>query len=140
MANTIVFDEGMNYLHQAGLPATCYFALSTKAVGTATAFTTEDTLAGGIGEITGTGYARGTVSRPTMSHATDAFTQLTWTTGTAVNWPADVRSLVMVTVASGTAGTAIAASNLQSGGAVRDMSAANTTEKATPTISFTSGN
>lgn len=141
MANTIMFDEGMQLLSRLGLPSTCYFALSTKSVDATTPFSVTDTLAGTLmGEITGTGYTRGSQTAPTMAGHTDSFTQMTWTTGTALDWPAAVRSIVLVTVASGLAGTAICAANLQSGGVARDLSAANTTEKVTPTLTFAAGN
>lgn len=145
MANTIMFDEGMQLLSRLGLPSTCYFALSTKSVDSTTPFSVADTLAGTlIGEVntggSATGYARIGTATPAMSGHTESFPQLTWTTGTALDWPATVRSVVLVTVASGVAGTAICAANLQSGGAARDMSAANTTEKVTPTLVFQAGN
>lgn len=139
MANAIVFDQGMQLLARLGLPSTCYFALSTYSVDSTNPHSGSATL-GTIGEITGTGYTRGSQALPAMSGHSEAFSEMTWTTGTATDWPADVRSIVLCTTASGTAGTAICAANLQAGGAVRDMSKANTTEKVTPTMSFVTGN
>ena len=49
------FDEGRNFVNAGGLPATVWFLLSTEAVAD---FTAKDTLEGGVGEITGTGYER----------------------------------------------------------------------------------
>jgi len=136
MADTMVFNEGVAYLGASALPATCYFLLSTKAV---SSFVATDTLAGGVAEITGTGYARMNQARPTPATGVFTFTQMTWSTGANVNWPAAVRSVVLVT-SSDNSGKAICAGNLVAGGTARDMSAANTTEKVTPVLSFTSGN
>lgn len=55
MSDFFAFGEGNAYISDWGLPPVCWFALSVKAV---SSFTAEDTLAGGIGEISGTGYAR----------------------------------------------------------------------------------
>ena len=109
-ADYIVFNEGAQYLetHGNGLPATCYFLLSTKAV---SSFVLTDTLAGGVAEITGTGYARQSQAAPTPVGPLTTFAQMTWTTGTAVNWPASVQSLVLATTANNT-GYAICAWNL----------------------------
>jgi hypothetical protein len=89
-----------------------------------------------VGEITGTGYARQSESEPTASSANPtavAFAQKTWSTGSATDWPASVKSCVLVTTADNT-GKAICAWNLVTGGAARAMNAANTTENFTPTL------
>ena len=128
----ISFEEGRKKLAQAGLPATCYFLLSTKDEAS---FLQTDTLAGGVGEITGTGYARDNQALPTPSSANPtaiAFAQMSWATGSATDWPAAVKSIVLVTTADNT-GVAICAWNLN-GTTGRAMNAANTTEQVTPTL------
>lgn len=132
MADTLLFTEGWNYLmtHGNGLPTTCYFLLSTDACASLTA---ASTLAGGVGEITGTGYARQSEAAPTPSAGSVSFSQLTWSTGSATNWPAAVKSCILVSSADNT-GKAIFAWNLVAGGTARDMSAASTTENFTPTL------
>lgn len=135
MPDFTAFAEGNQYLltHGNGLPTTCYFLLSTTAVGS---FASAATLAGGVGEITGTGYARQSQAAPTPSGGTITFTQMSWSTGSAVNWPSGVKSIVMVTTADNT-GKAIWAWNLVPGGGSRDLSLAGTTEQAAPTYSLT---
>lgn len=132
MANFIAFDEGTNTLASVGLPSTCYFLLSTKSVDATTPFAKADTLAAAAGEITGSGYVRGTQAEPSPAGGTVSFTQMSWATGTAVNWPAAVRSCVLATT-SDNSGVMICAWNLY-GGTARDMSAANTTENVTPQL------
>jgi hypothetical protein len=135
-ADFIAFTEGENYLltHGQGLPTTCYFALSTNAV---SSFTTSTTLAGGIAEATGTGYVRQSQAAPTPSNGQVAFSQMTWSTGAAINWPPGVKSIVLVTTPDNT-GKAICAWNLIPGGSARDLSQANTTEQVTPTLTTSS--
>lgn len=128
MADFISFDEGQKLLGTSGLPATVTFDLSTKSVGATSPFAETDAYAA-RGAITGTGYAAATQSRPTGTGGTFSFTQLSWTSGTATDWPATVRSCV-----ASNGGTIICAWNLQAGGGARDMSAANTTENFTPTL------
>jgi hypothetical protein len=136
VADFISFAEGKTELANNGLPSTCYFALSTFSVGATSPFAGSETLAGAaFGEITGTGYARQSESEPTAVFGVVSFTQLTWSTGAATNWPAAVRSIVLMTGAAGT-GKLICAWNLQTGGAARDLSAANTTENVTPTLTL----
>jgi hypothetical protein len=132
LADFIAFTEGDNYVLQNGLPSTCYFLLSTTAV---SGFTAASTLAGGVGEITGTGYARQSQARPTPSGGAAAFSQMSWATGTHTDWPAAVKSIVLVTSSDNT-GKAIGAWNLIPGGGSRDLSQANTTEQVTPTYSL----
>lgn len=135
MADFLMFDQGANELLTNGLPATCRFLLSTKGVGAGTAFTAADTLAGGVGEITGTGYARQSQAKPTAASRAAAFAQMSWATSAATDWPAGVRSVVLATTADNT-GKAICAWNLQTGGTARDLSGANTTENVTPTLTL----
>lgn len=133
MADFISFNEGRKELANNGLPATCYFLLSTKDCVT---LLVTDTLAGGVAEITGTGYARQSEAEPAASAANPsaiAFAQKTWSTGAAVNWPASVKSVILATTSDNT-GKAICAWNLVTGGTARDMSAASTTENVTPTL------
>lgn len=130
----ISFEEGRKHLAQSGLPATTYWLLSTKDEAS---FLQTDTLAGGVGEITGTGYARQSQALPTPTSANPtvmSFAQMTWATGSATNWPAAVKSAVLVTTVDNT-GVAIAAFNLN-GTTGRDMSAASTTENFTPTLNL----
>lgn len=134
MADFIAFNEGKSEMAANGLPTTCYFLLSTKGVDAGTAHTAGETLAAAdLGEITGTGYVRKTQAEPAPVNGVVSFSQLSWDTATATNWPATVRSIILATGAS-TTGKAICAWNLQAGGAARDLSAANTTENVTPTL------
>lgn len=133
MADFISFNEGRKEIANNGLPSTCYFLLSTKDCNT---HVVTDTLAGGVGEITGTGYARQTESEPTATAANPsavAFAQKTWATSAATDWPASVKSVVLATTTDNT-GKAICAWNLVTGGAARAMNAASTTENFTPTL------
>lgn len=130
----ISFEEGRKHLAQSGLPGTTYFLLSTKDEAS---FLQTDTLAGGVAEITGTGYARQNQALPTPTSANPtvlSFAQMSWATGAATNWPAAVKSVVLVTTSDNT-GVAVAAWNLN-GTTGRDMSAASTTENFTPTLNL----
>lgn len=138
----LVFNEGSQYLltHGDGLPTTCFFLLSTRScngAGGSTAFTTADALAGGVGEITGTGYGRQSQAAPAPSGSTTAFSLMSWATGAAINWPNNVRSVVMATTVDNT-GKAVCAWNLIAGGGARDLSQASTTEQFTPTLTTSS--
>lgn len=137
MADFLAFNEGKTELASNGLPATCYFLLSSKSVDGTSAHVATETLAGAdLGEITGTGYARLTEAEPTPVNGVVSFAVKTWQTLTHTDWPAAVRSMVLCTGAAGS-GKAICAWNLQTGGAARDLSAANTTESVTATLSLT---
>lgn len=128
----ISFEEGRKHLAQSGLPATCYFLLSTTDEAS---FLQTATLAGGVGEATGTGYARQSQALPTPTSANPtaiSFAQMSWSTGSATDWPAAVKSVVLVTTSDNT-GVAICAWNLN-GTTGRAMNAANTTENFTPTL------
>ena len=128
----VSFQEGRKLVAQSGLPATCYFLLSTKDEAS---FIQSDTLAGGVAEITGTGYARKSQALPTPSSANPtviSFALMSWATGSATDWPAAVKSAVLVSSSDNT-GKAICAWNLN-GTTGRDMSAASTTENFTPTL------
>jgi len=136
MADFIAFTEGKNELANNGLPSTCYFLLSTKPCSGTGTHVVGDTLSGGVGEITGTGYARQSQSEPSASSGTVTFSQMSWSTGSATDWPSSVKSVVLVTTSNNT-GKAICAWNLQAGGTARDLSGANTTEQFTPTLTLT---
>lgn len=132
----ISFEEGRKEIALNGLPATCYFLLSGKDEAS---FAQGDTLAGGVEEMTGTGYARESQALPTPSTADPtaiAFSQMSFVTGSATDWSNGTngvaKSVVLVTTADNT-GKAICAWNLN-GTTGRDMSAANTTEDVTPTL------
>jgi hypothetical protein len=136
------FNEGAQYLLTTGdgLPATCFFLLSTKScngAGGSTQFLNADTLAGGMGEITGTGYTRQSQAAPTPSGSTTSFVLMSWSTGAATNWPNNVRSVVLATTVNNT-GKAVCAWNLVATGLARDLSLAATTEQFTPTVLVTS--
>lgn len=133
MATFIAFNEGKTEVINNGLPATCRFLLSTRGVGAGTLHAATDTLAGGVGEITGTGYARTSQAEPTAASGVVTFVLMSWATVAATDWPAAVRSVVLCTTADNS-GKAICAWDLQTTSAARDMSAANTTENFTPTL------
>ncbi len=131
MADFLAPNEGERYLGTKGWPSTVYFDLSTKSIDSTNPFTEAQTRAT-RGAITGTGYNSQSASRPTGTGGTFTFSQLTWSTGSATNWPSNVRSIVATTASA--AGTLLMCWNLQVGGGARDMSAANTTENVTPTV------
>jgi hypothetical protein len=134
MADFLAFTEGRSELANNGLPATCYFLLSTKSVDGTSAHTANETLAGAsLGEISGTGYARQSQAEPSAVNGVVTFTQMSWSTGSATDWPAAVRSVVLVT-GSGSTGKAICAWNLIAAGGARDLSQSNTTEQTTPSL------
>jgi hypothetical protein len=130
MADFLSFNEGRAQLATAGLPATCTFALSTKDCNT---HVVTDAYAS-FGEITGTGYARQTEARPSPTSANPSaivFAAKTFATSSATDWPASVKSCVLV---DATNSKLICAWNLVAGGTARAMNAANTTESFTPTL------
>src|SRR5688500_18469893 len=99
MADFIAFNEGKTELAANGLLATCRFLLSTRGVDAGTAHAAGNTLAGGVGEITGPGYARQSQAEPSPSNGVVSFSQMSFATGAATDWPAGVRSVVLVTSA-----------------------------------------
>jgi len=134
MANFIEFDEGKDYEKASGWPSTVYFLLSTRGVAAGTQHAHGDTLAGGVGEITGTGYSRKNQSRPSTSAGLMTFTLMSWATSSATDWPSGVRSVVAATTADNS-GKALAAWDLIApSGAARDLSQASTTENVTPSF------
>jgi len=130
MADFVAFNEGKAELVNNGLPSTCTFDLSTKTVDEIGA---EATYAGGYGVATGTGYSAKTESEPTASKGKVEFAKKTWETGSATDWPASVKSVVLRNGSS----KLICAWNLRAGGAGRAMNAANTVENFTPTLELT---
>ena len=132
MSDFVEFNEGANYIAEHGWPNPVYFLLSASPVGVLTA---TSTLAGGVGEISGTGYERQSQPLPTVIGGVLAFATMYFTTGLAVDWPHDVVSLVAVTTLNNS-GIALCAWNLQPNGTPRDMAAVSTTEQVTPTYIF----
>jgi hypothetical protein len=131
MADFIMFTEGKKEVLDNGYPTNPLFHLSTQQI-TAGGLEAADTQAGGYGLATGTGYGSKTQAKPTAD-ATGflQFAQMSWATGAAADWPANVYSVVMLN----NAGTKlICAWHLQAGGAGRAMNAANTTENVTPKL------
>lgn len=126
----LTFNEGTDHVLSSGLPATSYFLLSTDNIA---ALSATDTLSGGIGEITGTGYARQSQSLPTPALGDITWAASTWNTGSATDWPSTVRSIVLATTVDNS-GVAICAWNLIPGGGARNLSTASTTESVTPTL------
>ena len=136
MPDFISFNEGLTEVANNGLPATCRFLLSSRQIGAGgTPLAASTTLAGGVGEITGTGYARQSQAEPTASSGVVTFSQMSWSTGSATDWPAAVYTVILVT-STDNSGKAICAWHLRTGGAARDLSAASTTENFTPTLTL----
>lgn len=135
MPDFLAFAEGKDELAANGLPATCYFLLSSKSVGATNPFTGNETLAAAnLGEITGTGYARKSQAEPVAAGGgLVSFAPMNWLTGAAVDWPNAVRSCVAAT-GPANVGKALCAWNLQAGGAARDLSLANQVETVTPAL------
>lgn len=134
MADFLVFDQGANELLDNGYSSTIYLRLSTKKVGTQAGgeHAVGDTLAGGFGEATGTGYTPKSQAEPAAAARAKALAQAIWNTGSATDWPPAVRSVVAATSSDGS-GKLLWAMNLIAGGAARDLSQANTEERVTPT-------
>jgi microcystin-dependent protein len=132
----LTFNEGAAELVANGLPATCYFLLSTKSVGSSNNHAVTETLAAAdLGEIGGTGYGRKNQPEPPAPNGVASFAPMTWDTGVATDWPNNVRSVVLATGAAA-AGKAICAWNLVPGGGVRNMSFAHTVETVAPTLTM----
>lgn len=140
-----VFDEGLRYIAQHGIPSTAYFLLSTRIAEPDIApfyrdiggyHQATDTLAGGVGEVTAsatcTGYTR--KSQTTPAPTTDdppqvRFAKISWATGSAADWSSNNISVVLATTADNS-GVAICAwdiadpagtpVNLRAGGSTLD--------------------
>lgn len=138
MPDFISFNEGRKNFATAGvgLPTGASkvgFDLSSRDCAT---HVVTDTFAGGYGVITGTGYAQQTQTAPTPSSANPSvmsFSQITWATGAATDWPASVKSVVMIDLNTN---KILCAWNLVAGGTARAMNAASTTELFTPTLNL----
>ena len=122
----VVFTEGTlaKVLADTGWPTTVDIALSTKPCSGGGAHVVGDTLAGAaFGEVTGaTGYGRQSVAEPAAnSSGTKTWPAATFATGAATDWPADVKSAVVIDPATS---KLLAAIDLS---ATRNMAAANTT-------------
>lgn len=132
MPDFIIFNEGKDELLTNGLPASCVFDLSTRQIalgGTPLAAAT--TFAGGYGVATGTAYATKTEAKPTPAAGVASFAQKSWATGAAVDWPANVYTVILRTATK-----LICAWHLQAGGTGRAMNSANTTENFSPTLTL----
>ena len=136
------FGSERGWLNDDGNPpgfsatSVCYFALSSRSVAN---FSARDTLAAGIGEITGTGYERQVQDNPGWSapwlskDVVADFEPVVWATRTARDWPEAVRSVVLAT-SPDDSGVAICAWNLREGGKSRDMSESFMTDTFSPTL------
>lgn len=131
---TLFFNEGKNRIGTSGLPATVYFLASTRGVsGAATLHAVTDTLAGGVGEVSG--GARKSQAKPSPSAGQYDFTELTFTDSDCGS-NAAVRSIVAVDSSDNT-GKALCAWDVVNGsGSVitADMSPAGSTLKQTLTV------
>lgn len=92
---TVEFLEGKDYVNENGWPEVVYFLLSELSVEDGT-LTKRSTLSEGLGEITGTGYARISQPRPRSVNQTFSFAKLTWRTRGATDWSSEVRSIIAV--------------------------------------------
>ncbi len=115
------FNEGLNALGTAGLPATWTLDLSSK---TTSEMSATITYAGGYGVLSGTGYAAQTQARPTPTAGVFTGTQVTWNTEAHTGW-GEAKSLVL---RNGTTNL-VCAWDLSS---TRSMNGANTKLNATP--------
>lgn len=104
--------------------------LSTKPCSGAGAHVVGDTYAGGFGNITGTGYTPQAATEPAAnSSGTKVWPTVSFSTGTATDWPAAVKSVVYYDASN----KLVYAEDLS---ATRDMSAAYRT--ITHTLTTTS--
>lgn len=126
MANVRWFDEGLRALDDGGWPTNVYAVATTK---TTDQFGDSNTLvtAGMLAEITGTGYARQTMAKPSSTgRGQRVWPNVVWATGAATNWQ-NPCAFVVVSVSSGTAGIAYFVANFNDGGAAVTMNQANVT-------------
>lgn len=122
-----MFTEGKAELFRAGIPQLCWFLLSTRATAD---LSPGDTLADGLGEITGTGYMRQAQAAPAAVDGAVLFERMSFSTGPATDWPSDVRSVILATTPDDS-GAAICAWDLK---AASDMSQVNMTQQVKPTL------
>lgn len=121
----LAFNEGLNKLGEAGLPATWTFDLSSKSTAELTAAAT---YAGGYGVLTGTGYAALTQARPSPASGVFTGTESTWNTEANTNW-GKAKSIVLRNGVTNLVGAWDLA-------AERNMGAANTKLKFTPVVTL----
>lgn len=118
----VLFNEGARQLADSGWPTTLSVALSTKPCSGSGCHVAADTLAGGIGEITGTGYDRQDITEPAATGAgVKDWPAAVFATGVNTNWSSAVKSAVFVDEATS---KAICAVDLS---ATRDMAGADRT-------------
>lgn len=129
MADFVEFNEGADYITAHGWPSMTYFLLSSYPVGVLTALSKLST---GVGEITGSGYSRQYQVTPPSVGGVIPFVTMAWFTGAAIDWPANVVSIIAATTLNNS-GVALCAWNLQPGAVPRNLSTINTTEQVTPT-------
>jgi len=103
MSDFISFDEGANLLLDSGIgTSTVYFLLSTKPVEGTGSHKASDKLSTGVGEITGTGYARQSQKAPSAASRAKTFAEMSWATEAHTDWPASVKSVVLCTTSNAT--------------------------------------
>lgn len=136
MANVRWFNEGLRAIDDGGWPSNVYMALSTK---TCDQFSDSDTLVTGTGmlaEISGTGYARDTLAKPSSTgRGQRVWPQGDFATGANTNWT-NPASFLVISVISGTAGIAFFVANLNDGGAAVTMNQASLTLAVPLTTSY----
>lgn len=100
--------------------------MSSKATSGPGALAKHATTIAQLGEITGDGYERNV----NVLHGQIDYGPQEWSSGIALNWSADVRSVVMVSPAD----VPLCAWNLRPGGLTRNLSLPSTSEIFTPTL------
>lgn len=120
------FDEGKDFVVQQGWPTTVWFMLSEYGVLLpGPQHQAGDMLAGGLGEIAGSGYRRASQLLPVPSAGLLEFEMISW--DPKPDWSREVRSVVAVSSRAGD-GVAIVAWDLDE---VRDLSQ-SVIEETTP--------
>ena len=116
----LVFHSGRKHLEENGIPVLRHFILSSKATSGPGALAKHATTIAQLGEITGDGYERNV----NVLHGQIDYGPQEWSSGIALNWSADVRSVVMVSPAD----VPLCAWNLRPGGLPRNLSLPSTSE------------
>jgi hypothetical protein len=119
----VMFIPGAGYIYDHGIPTTCTFGLSTKSVDD------HDRSGDDLAEITGTGYERQGQPAPESRGGVVMFDAAVFETGEAVDWPRDVRSVILFA-----GDTPVCAWNLVPRGEARDLSQAYTLERVSPSL------
>lgn len=130
MWSLIVFNEGKDFLAENGWPETVWFLLSEKPVAQ---FAAADGLAEAA-EVRGTGYGRRALPRPLSVNGVLSFDEAVWETGNASDWK-PARSIAACSSRDQN-GYLLCAWDLQESGEPRDLSRADTTERAAPIFSW----